>query len=313
MQQRFALNTSQLYLTYPECDIDKVVMYDYLYDKFQPDQILVAHELHANGHSHLHAYLKLKGPLRTYDPRFADYVNAEGRVYHGNYQGCRSSKNVIKYCSKEDDVSTNMDLTAILAKRSSRREHMEELINRKRTLEEMLKDQPQYLFNYQSLTNSLKAYFEKVDVPNVSLPIWLPNPWGKLLPVKKEEVKRRHYHIFSSGPNAGKTTWATSICDEYGGIIVSNREPYWNVFPGLRFIFLDEFNTARHRFDELNAMADGTYGYRRCGSGVFNFPKGSRPIIVILSNISLSTLYPFMHDTLYARFNIVDVSNYKFI
>lgn len=312
---RFQINSSQLFLTYPQCDMLKEEAYQQLDNKFKPTEILVAHELHKNGTSHLHAYLRLEGPHRTSDPNFADLSAPSGRIYHGNYQGCRSSKNVIKYCTKEDNYVSNFDVAPLLAKRSNRREHMESLISGKRTLEELIVDEPQYLFNYNSLNNSLKAYQESQVRELSDLPIFLPNPWGKLLPIRQFQTKQRHFHLYSEGPNAGKTTFALNIIKEYGGILVSNREPYWPLHKPkeIRFIFLDELNTARLRFDELNAMADGTYCYRRFGSGIYQFPNESRPIIILMGNVPLNNLYPFMYETLFARFKVIDLSKYKFI
>lgn len=307
--QRFQLNSSQLFLTYPECPIDKEECLQFLLTKLESiEEYIIARELHKNGNYHLHVYLKLSGPYRTSDSRALDLPQG----YHGNYQGCRSSKNVIKYCTKAEDYLSNIDVPALLQKTSSRKADMDELITKKRTLEELIREKPQYLFNYASLSNSLKLYFEAQEDPKDPVPFWLPNPWGKVLPFMPETTKRRHFHIYSAGPNAGKTTWAQDICDKYGGIIVSNKEPYWNVTLSHRFIFLDEFNTARLRFDELNAMADGTYSFRRFHNGLLSFPKSKRPIIIILSNVHLDTLYPFMHETIYARYKTIDVSKFKF-
>lgn len=312
---RFQINSSQLFLTYPQCPIKKEDAFNYLEQRFVDiiEQILVAQELHKNGMSHLHVYVKLKGPYRSSDPNFADLKSADGRIYHGNYQGCRSSKNVIKYCTKEDNYVSNFDVGPLLSKRSTRREHMESIILGKRTIEELIVDEPQYLFNYSSLTNSFKMYKEVTCTSTTPLPTWLPNPWGKLFCLRPESFKKRHFHIYSSGPNAGKTTWANSIISQYGGIIVSNKEPYWNVGPSHRFIFLDEYHSARLRYDELNAMADGTYCYRRCGSGVYQFQPGFRPYIIILSNDLLSDLYPFKFSFIDARYKFIDVSSYKFL
>lgn len=306
---RFQINSSQLFLTYPHCDLDKTLAYQYLVEKFEPIEIVVAHELHQNGLHHLHVYLKLKGAVRSTDSGFADLPGG----YHGNYQGCRSAKNVLQYCTKDEDYVSNIDVAARLAKRSSRQSDMAELVGRKRTLEELIVEKPQYLFNYASLSNSLKLFFETQEIPKNDLPFWLPNPWGKVLPIMPETTKRRHYHIFSSGPNAGKTTWANLLVEQYGATIVSNKEPYWNIRQSDRFIILDEFNSARLRYDELNAMADGTYSYRRFNNGTIQFPRSRRPIIIILSNCELSTLYPFMYELIYARYKSIDVSSYKFI
>lgn len=301
---RFQLNTSRLFLTYPECPVDKLTAYNYLLEKFKPEEIVVAHELHQNGNSHLHVYLKLKGALRTSDPKFADLPGG----YHGNYQGCRSSKNVIQYCTKREDYVSNIDVAAICANKSSRRAHFSDLVLGKRTLDDLIKEEPQYLINYLSLSKSLKAFQEAQVVPK-PLPMWLPNPWGLLLPVRT--CKKRHYWLYSSIPSVGKTTFAKALVAEYGGIIESNREPYLDVDPSHRFLILDEFNSARYKYHELNAMADGTYGFRRFGSGVFRFNDGSGPIVIVLSNINCDEIYPFMNILIHARFTSIDVTKYK--
>lgn len=286
--------------------------YSFLENLFHPVEIVVAHELHKNGMDHLHVYMKLPGQYRTSNANFADLTDSDGKVFHGNYQGCRSSKNVIKYCTKAEDYIANIDVGLLLNKVSSRKQHMADVISGKRTLEDLILSEPQYLFNYASLTKSLQIYRELSMPPPESLPFWLPNPWGRLLQVHPEKVKRRHYHIFSSGPNAGKTTWANSIIKQYGGVLISNREPYWNITPSTRFIIMDEYNTARFRYDEINAMADGTYCYRRFGSGVYQFNEGSRPLIILMGNVMLNEIYPHMFNLVDARYKCIDVSAYKF-
>jgi len=309
INKKFRLQTKSLFLTYPKCTLDRQIAYNHLFTLLDPERLLVVNELHKDGEPHLHVYALLKSPIDTSNCRFADLPGG----YHGHYLGCRSDIAVGKYCTKTGTPNyiANYEVK-IRVPKVSRAEHMESVLLGKRTLEELVSDEPQYLFNYASLTNSLKMYKEQTSYPTEPLPKWLPNPWGKLLPIYSEGKKRRHYHIFSSGPNAGKTTWANSVCEQYGGVIVSNKEPYWNLGPSVRFIFLDEYNTARFRYDELNAMADGTYGYRRCGSGVYQFARGSRPIIIVLSNQRLCDLYPFMFNLVDARYKFIDVSSFKY-
>lgn len=280
---------------------------EYIINKFNPKEYVIARELHKNGHPHLHVYLRLEGAMRSTDSRFADLPGG----YHGNYQGCRSAKNVIRYCTKDEDYLSNIDVSSILQKQSSRREDFSDLLLRKRNLEELLAEKPQYLINYQSLSNSLKAYFEATAPPALNLPSWLPNPWGKVLPVLPEKIKRRHYHIYSSGPNAGKTTWANTL-RQYGVTIVANKEPYWEITQHTRIIILDEYNTARLRFDELNAIADGNYSFRRFQRGTYQFQPGRFPIVILMSNVHLYDIYPHMHNLLYARYKEIDISQFKF-
>lgn len=305
----FRLKSSQLFLTYPQCDLDKQIAYDYLCNRFEAEKILVAHELHANGDHHLHVYLKSKGTINTNDSKFADLPGG----YHGNYQGCRSAKNVLKYCTKDEDYLANFDVTSLLSTRSTRSTDFQDLLNRKRTLEELLIDKPQYLINYNTLSKNLQIYFENTERQRETIPWCIPNPWGKLLLNFQELHKRRHFWIFSSGPNSGKTTFALELTQKYGGCINSNREPYWNIGPQCRFVIIDEYNSARFRYDELNAMADGTYSYRRFQLGLHTFNRGQFPILIVLSNQTIDDIYPFRSDLLKARFIQIDISKFRYV
>lgn len=61
-------------------------------------EYLIAQEKHKDGKDHLHVYLKMDSGWNNKDERFWDL-----EAHHGNYQGCRSSAAVKKYCSKEGD------------------------------------------------------------------------------------------------------------------------------------------------------------------------------------------------------------------
>lgn len=110
---RFRIRSSKLYLTYPECDVEKERAFDELAKIFDTKELLVAHELHKNGNSHLHCYIELNSQGEFTSPNFADIFG-----FHGNYQGCRSAKNVLKYCTKEDDYISSFDVNAALKGRS---------------------------------------------------------------------------------------------------------------------------------------------------------------------------------------------------
>lgn len=297
----FVLNTSQLFLTYPQCTLSKEILFAELTKHFSsrpkpltPIQLLVAHELHANGDHHLHVYAKLDGTYRSSVASCLDVGQ-----YHGNYQGCRSAKNVLKYCTKEDDYIANFDVAPLLSKVSSRKEHMESLLLGKRTLVQLVKDHPQYLHGYTRLHTDYTNFLKDQADTRLDLPCWLPNPWGKLLPTKKA-CKKRHYWIYSDKPNLGKSfLFAKPIVREFRAAIRVGTEPYWKLRGDEQCIFLDEYNFAVFKFWQLNSMADGSFEYRLFQRGVIEL---SDPLIVVLSNVSLSTLYPFRNDLLYERF-----------
>lgn len=296
---KFEINSSRLFLTYPQCSITKEDAYIQLFDKFNPEEIIVAHELHANGDPHLHCYLKLFKPYRTTNSKFADLG-----TYHGNYQGCRSAKNVIKYCTKAEDYHANFDVAALLDKKSTRRSDMESIATGKRSLSDLIHESPQYLMGYTKLKIDLNNFLQDTKAPKPPLPYFLPNPWGYVITTC---TNRKLCHLWIHGPpNAGKSfLFARPLLEQFDGHLKTGKEPYWNLSGTERFIILDEYNHATYRWNELNAMADGTFDYRRFHNGVVRL---NRPIIIVLSNLSLSTIYPYMHETLFARFKEYDLN-----
>lgn len=256
----------------------------------------MARELHANGDLHLHIYLKLSSAFRTTDPRFADLPGG----FHGNYQGCRSSKNVLKYCTKNDDFLSNVDISALLSKQSNRRVALESVVTGKRSLVELVQDEPQYLLGYTRLKLDYANFLKDKEATDYTLPPFLPNPWGKVLGTRKSG-KKKHYWLYSSRPNVGKTyLFARPLKDDYNAHIRTSSEPYWNLTGREKLIILDEYNGCIFKYYELNSMCDGTFYYRIIYSGIICL---NNPLIVILSNKSIKDLYPNMFELLYARFN----------
>lgn len=290
----YQINSSRLFLTYPQCPINKDEAYNYLYNKFTPIEIVVAHELHTNGDDHLHAYLRLEEPIRTRDPRFADLPGG----YHGNYQGCRSSKRVLEYCTKKDDYTSNIDVSSLLSKPNRRRELLAPVVLGKRSLVELVQENPEYLYGYNRLKQDLLTFNRDSGTKRPSLPTWLPNPWGLVLP-SKVLSKRRHYWIYSDQPNLGKTFHFARPLREYRVAHLAGPQLYFDLQGDEESLIFDEYNVAYFKYHELNSMCDGTFRFRLFMAGQL---KLNDPIIIVLSNSSISTLYPHMNVLLYARF-----------
>lgn len=295
----FQLNSSKLFLTYPECPIPKEDAYgilQYLFHNWK--DWIIAEELHQNGNKHLHCYISFAEPYRTRNPNFAD-LSYDGALFHGNYQGCRSTKAVIKYCTKEENYISNMDVAAILNSKSSRKVIATKLIKDKLPLEDLVQEFPELIFGYKKLKSDLDEYKHDTDYVRTDLPGWLPNAWGKVLPLCLRK-KRRHYWIYSDEPNKGKTTFAKELEQMYCVCLQCGDFSYWRISGRERIVILDEFNTAKLKYSEINAMCDGTFGYRVFQGGLKRLKD---PFILILSNQSIASMYPFMNSLLYARFN----------
>lgn len=102
----FRLQSKHLFLTYPQCNLDKQDVLDQLRTKllrYNPIYILVGREKHESGDPHLHSYvhLGLRPDIRS--STFLDLTSTEV-VFHGNYQAARRPVSTIAYCEKEGDT-----------------------------------------------------------------------------------------------------------------------------------------------------------------------------------------------------------------
>ncbi|QDJ95243.1 replication-associated protein [Capybara virus 18_cap1_371] len=301
----FRIRAVHLFLTYPQCALKKEYVFDILQKRYNPIRVLVAEESHQDGSPHIHAYLELPVMLDVMDPSFFDIDG-----HHGNYQAARSPRKTIEYCLKGQNFKANFHVTKDGATKGSQRREIATKLLEKRSLEELIcQEYPELLFGYTRLKTDYD-YFQEVQRVR-ALPksfTFLPNPWGLVLRGDCTN-KRRHFWIYSTVPNLGKTTgFAQPLLETTRASITAGISQYWNVYPDTSIVILDDYNSASLKWSELNQMADGTYGYRCFMRGVLVLNK---PLIIVLSNLSVVDLYPYRNDTLYARFKEICVDKFK--
>lgn len=138
-----------------------------------------------------------------------------------------------------------------------------------------------------------------------SLPPFLPNPWGKVLP-SCIAGKKRHFWIFSRQPDKGKTYYfAKPLAREFRSELIQPDGVYFNELTSYtEAVILDEYNSAKFKYDVLNSMCDGSYRYRRIYQASI---KLNNPLIIVLSNQCIVDLYPHMNALLYARFKEIEI------
>lgn len=157
-------------------------------------------------------------------------------------------------------------------------------------------------FNLEKRIDGLRRFWTVDD--RLSLPVFLPNPWGRVLP-SRLQAKRRHYWIFSRSPNRGKTTkFAEPLCQNFKCYSKAGDFTYWNLGGDEEGIILDEYNNASLKYSILNSMCDGSFEYRIFMGGLIKLKK---PLIIILSNQDLVDLYPFMNVLLLERFKVIEI------
>jgi len=94
----FSFDGAHVFLTYPQCPLERECLRDFLVGTHGAIKFLVARESHSDGSYHLHAYAHFGRRLRCTG---TDCFDLEG--YHPNIQKPRSAKAVAAYCAKDDD------------------------------------------------------------------------------------------------------------------------------------------------------------------------------------------------------------------
>lgn len=303
MEQKFKIEAKHLFLTYPQCNLTKETVREELEKKLGNIQHVIAREQHEDGGFHLHCYVMLEKKRKITKPDFLDILG-----FHGNYQVAINPGSVKKYVMKDGDFITNIvETCASERSKGSIRSSIGKRVLEGEVLEDLLDEYPQLIFGYKSLKADIKMYRRDNESEKLPLPLWLPNPWGRVMPTRGRTLdpKKRHYWIFSREPNKGKTYhFAKPISRDYRASICTGDFQYWPIRDNDECIILDDYNTAKLKWDVLNQLCDGTYQFRVFMEG----PKAlDNPLIIVLSNQAIIDLYPHMNMTLYARFNIIEL------
>lgn len=101
------------FLTYPQTKDTPETLLSNLSDVDEIREYVIAQELHQDGNTHLHAYVKFKKGVILKDAPVSFNVLSKT----GNYQPTRSCKAVILYCTKGGAYLSNIDIDKYKAKK----------------------------------------------------------------------------------------------------------------------------------------------------------------------------------------------------
>jgi hypothetical protein len=293
--QRFRLDGRSFFLTYPKCALSRDDVLAALKAKLVSSVITnycISIEAHEDGTPHLHCLIVLEKKKTVASASYFDIGE-----YHGNYQTARNRVTIFNYITKTDPTPlTNMDAESLKVKSLTRQQVGKRILDGEK-VEDLVEEYPHLIFGFKRLQEDIKAYGQ-ARVVHKTLPGWLPNDWGFLMPTTGSE-KKRHFWIWSKGPNKGKTTWAKRLMGEYGAHVKGCDFTYWNLHGGEPLIILDDYNTAGLRFNALNQLCDGTYEARIFMGGL---RRVEPRLVIVLSNCPIHELYPYKCDLLRARF-----------
>jgi Geminivirus Rep catalytic domain. len=300
-QQGFQLSSKSLFLTYPKCPLTKDEVHALLLGKGRAIHGgVIARELHEDSTPHIHVYLLLGCKFSTRNQHYWDLAG-----YHGNYQSAKSYTAVIRYIKKDKDYIEFGDLD-LEAKLASRKTHSAYLGKRLMTepLDLVVADHPELLLRYRTLEANVHAWRNNQVRPLPTCEGFIPNTFGVLMPVRTD--KQRHYWLYSTLPNRGKTTWLLDLGSTYRCSWYTVHENFQDIRRDTQFILVDEYSVAHLKVTQLNAMCDGTYQYPVKGGSPVTCPG---VIIVLAGNKPMEEVYtdPKNHPLIKARFNLINL------
>lgn len=276
------------FLTYPQCPCPKEDCLDDLRDLVKEkrnttiEEYVVAEEKHADGSPHVHAFIKLGKRIRFKKDLFD--IIYEGKVYHGHYEPAKCWTAVEKYCKKEGDYISNLDLAKAKAKKGKMKK------------EDLLKDVDEVLDEGLITPMQVANFYRNSCV-------------YKMLQNKRKRMpdqmppKRRHLWVCGES-NTGKTSMLRNCMKVWGEDnffqIPSNND--WIGYDDQYYLYMDEYK-GQLSVQLLNRICDG--------GAKMNVKGGSIQIrydcqVIILSNYPIDNCYgkcdSVLLDALHNRF-----------
>lgn len=329
----FRLQAKNLFLTYPQCPITKQQALAQLLAKvqqWQPSVILVACELHSDGHQHLHAAIQLTLKCRIRAVNRLDLVSENGTNYHGNYQAARNWKNTLLYVTKEDSEPATHgipDLVVFLAELRKKKNSKLALVA-KRFLDDpdtdihsLCVEMPEMLWrvnqmkDMQAFCRAKKRTSHMMEWNPISIDGLNPSSmrvatWLNLNLFQERAFKQPQMWIHGP-PNHGKTSLIAALQKYCRVYVVPLTENWDDNFDDndIDLVVFDEFK-AQRQITWMNGFTDGsTFPVSRRGCAPFLKTK-NLPCLV-LSNYDISGAYNNRPQDrlapLLARFEIVDL------
>lgn len=280
----FRLESKNLFLTYPKCDLSKEDIINELRRKLGENlkNYVVAEENHESGEPHRHVYLNLSNQIRTRDSRYFDI-----RGYHGNYQGCRGVSAVIRYCTKESDYTANFDISKYTSKPPNREEIGRELLEGKKVSELVIK-YPKLLFGYKRLCDDIAKFRSDIGM-------------------RREITNVRGTWIYGP-PGIGKSRKARTEFPK--PIFIKQQNKWWDGYSGEESVLIDDFDKMGSGLSHyLKIWADRYECYGEVkGSTVYL----NHLHIIITSNYSIEEIWSddlVLCEAIRRRFKVIYMSS----
>lgn len=199
------------FLTWPKCDLSPQEALEKLQASATTPirEYVVAREKHEDGSFHLHAFLKYEKKISWSSTRW------DLGQYHGNYQKAKSWSASQKYCQKDGDFITNIDVESALQKKGKR--------------------------NMQILTGDLKELLESGELNALALPNAIKARAAyRLLDPPMDQATTRGTWIWGP-PGVGKSHSVRTQFSE-ADLFLKTQNKWWDGYQGQKAVLLDDFD-----------------------------------------------------------------------
>jgi len=323
---KFHLQAKRFFLTYPQCDLDKTMVADWLLSQHGVHQCIVAEEKHEDGNPHLHVYLTFEKAKRISK---ADHFDCQG--FHPSIESCKNMKKCVEYITKEDKepAQHNIDFKQILAGKSSKFAVIARQVMDGKNLMEINETDPGFVLQHKRKLEEYQVWVTmkkpRLDLlPWQKVPVPAYGPEYQLATWLNENIHLPHPRCLKapqlylySPPNCGKTTlvsWLSRFCRIYYMPLLEDFYDFYDD-DSYDLVIIDEFR-GQKQIQFLNQWLDGQPATVRVKGGQ-RLKRRNLPCI-ILSNWSLSSVYSGAIEKhgvdvispLLARLEIVNVNKF---
>lgn len=215
LKNEFRLDGKNFFLTYPQCTLTRVQVYDEIATKVDIDYICVAQEFHESGDPHIHVFLTTKKKKGFKNPFCFDVSG-----FHGNYQVARDSNKAHDYVMKSD---LHPHVVGIYI--GNDRKVVRELAEKNKMilthpLPELVNSGHLSLYNYKKIKEAKEAY----ELDSIAVPEYMPKKC-----------------LWITGlTGTGKSRW---VRDTYPGLFYNKpMNKWWDGYKGEKVVLIDDFD-----------------------------------------------------------------------
>lgn len=309
MKLNFRMETKEFGLTYSKCGLSLTYIFTELKSKYLDKlaYLAVSPESHKDGEPHFHCHLQFSKKFKCNERSF------DIGDYHPSIERIKDSKNWNDYIRKENPP-VEFGTFSILKTLKQKKEKLtnQEILDCD-DLTKLVDEEKLSLFALPGAIKAKQLYnmLKPIDLP--ALPDFLPSIWDSLeLPLYPKDEKRRHYWLWSSSPNKGKTTFLKKLSNTFCCSYYSCTEKYQDLDINTQFLLFDEYGKGNSTTSTaLNQMCDGTYKFPAKGKSQMMLKD---PYLIVCSNLPINEVYlnSIFQDTKHARFIEIDLTYLNF-